>query len=107
MALPETASTALVTRTVTLVNVGKPEPLGVKVIRSRAADQVKVPLTAGVVTKEFCTLLVSIVLLNRSTMDEAVGALVESCGGELLTTTGSSGCQSDCATKIFAEVPGI
>ena len=45
-------------------------------------------------------------LLNRSTMGDAVSELVESCAGELLTTTGSNGCQSDCA-KIFAEVPGI
>jgi len=71
MALPETASRAvLVTRTVIIVSPGKPAPPGVKVIVSPAADQEKVPVTEGMVPKAACTLLVSIALLNRSTMEE-------------------------------------
>ena len=39
-------------------------------------------------------------------MEALTGTLVASCVGELLTTTGSSGNNCDCAMNIFAEVPG-
>src|SRR5262245_15387887 len=106
MAFPETASTAFVTRTVMKVKPGSPAPPAVKVIVSCAADQAKVPLTAGLVTNAAWTLFVSIGLLNWSTMGDHVGTLDASCAGELLIAAGSSGRQSVCATKIFAIVPG-
>ena len=107
MGLPEPASTApSVTRTVIMVSAGNPASAGAKITVSRAADQVKVPGTDGIVAKFVCTLFVSIGVLNCSTMGEWAGTLLASCAGELLTTTGSSGFQSDCATKILAAVPG-
>src|SRR5436309_1406063 len=89
-----------------MVRAGSPAPPAVKVIVSCAADQANVPLTDGLVPKAAWTLLVSIGLLNCRTMAEYVGTLLASWAGELLTTTGSRGRQSVCATKIFALVPG-
>src|SRR5439155_11017539 len=60
----------------------------------------------GLVPKAAWTLLVSIGLPNCRTIAEYVGTLLASWAGELLTTTGSRGRQSVCATKIFALVPG-
>ena len=73
---------------------------------SCAADHANVPLTAGIVLNADWTLFVSIGLLNCRTSGELIGTLVASCAGELPVTTGSSGFQSVCATKIFAVVPG-
>ena len=64
MVLLETASTALVTRTVMRVSPGSPAPPGVKVIVSCASDQAKAPLMAGLVPKAAWTLFVSLGLLN-------------------------------------------
>src|SRR5262245_54111772 len=61
--LPETMSTPFVTRTVIVVEAGRP-PLAVKVIASRAADHTNVPASEGVVRNADCTLFVSIGLLN-------------------------------------------
>src|SRR5262245_56883609 len=91
IALPETAPTPFVTRTVIFVKPGSPAPPGVKVIVSRAADHANVPESVGVVRKANCTLLVSIGSLNCRTIGNEVGALAASCAGELLMTTGSSG----------------
>ena len=73
MILPVTAPSAeLPTVTVIFVNAANPGALGVKVIVSPAADQLKVPPMAGLVAKADCTLFASIGSLNCSTTDEAV-----------------------------------
>src|SRR5215831_667932 len=107
MELPDTAPTALfVTRTAIIVDAGHPAPAGVNVTISPAVDHENVPATAGVVPNAACTLLVPIGSLNCNATGEQVGTDAASCKGELLTTTGSRGCQSVCATKIFAVVAG-
>src|ERR1041385_8827307 len=89
-----------------LVRPGNPDPPGVKVIVSSAADQVNAPLMGGTVVKAACTLLVFIGLLNWSTMGAKVETLVASCIGELVITTGWSGCHCDCAMNILADIAG-
>src|SRR5882724_2542595 len=73
---------------------------------SCSADQVKAPGVAGVSESAACTEFVSIGLLNVKTRRAAVETLVDACAGLWLMTTGSSGCISDCAMKIFAVVLG-
>src|ERR1017187_4142738 len=73
---------------------------------SCSADQVKAPGVAGVRESAACTELVSIGLLNVKTRRAAVETLVDACDGLWLMTTGSSGCISDCAMKIFAVMLG-
>src|SRR5882724_6308803 len=73
---------------------------------SCSADHVKAPGAAGVRESATCTELVSIGLLNVKIRRAAVETLVAACAGLWLMTTGSSGCTSDCAMKIFAVVLG-
>src|SRR5215469_9916795 len=88
------------------VSPASPGLPGVKVSVSFAGDQLKLPLTSGLMLNADCTLLVSIGLLNCKTMDDHVGMLVELCAGELEVTTGSSGSHWLCAMKILATVDG-
>src|SRR5262245_6474057 len=74
---------------------------------SRLADHEKLPPTDGITPNPDWTLFVSIGSLNRKTLGDQGGTAEASCAGELLTTTGSSGCHRACATKIFALVVGI
>ena len=106
IALPFTVSNPFVTRMVIIVEAGSPAPAAVKVILSCKGDQLNAPAMDGLVPNAACTLFVSIGLLNCNTMGEKVGTFVASWAGELLTTTGSSVRQSDCATKIFDDMPG-
>src|SRR5438045_5441973 len=73
---------------------------------SCSADQVKAPAVTGVRESAACTELVSIGLLNVKTRRAAVETFVDACAGLWLITTGSSGCTSDCATKILAVMLG-
>src|SRR5258707_6139275 len=73
---------------------------------SCTADQLNEPLVAGVNVNAACTELVSIGLLNWSTMRAIVATLFVAWAGVWLRTTGSSGCSSDWAMNILALVLG-
>src|SRR5487761_2542977 len=105
-AWPETAAAEFVTRTKQFVNGGRPASPAVNVSVSFAADQLKVPLTNGLMRKAACTRFVSIGWLNRRTTGDHVGTFAASCAGELPVTTGSSGSRCACAMKILAVVGG-
>ena len=63
------------------VSPARPALPGVKVSVSFAGDQLKLPLTGGLMLNADCTLLVSIGLLNYKTMDDHVGTLAALCAG--------------------------
>src|SRR5579859_3935887 len=108
--LPDTALTAeLLTTIVTFELDGRPAPAGVKVIvsfGSTVEDQLNEPLTDRLVLNAACTVFVFIGSLNCSTIGEKAGTLAAQCTGELLMTTGSSGCHCERAMNIFAVTAG-
>src|SRR5580765_532725 len=92
-------------RTVIIVSPGH-EGDGVYVNESPAGDQAKLPMVDGAVENAAMTLFVSIGRLNCTVSGVSAEMLVESCAGEMLVTTGSSGCHCDCAINILTVVPG-